>query len=126
MQIAEVRKELNTISQYEVLLFGSSLNGTHREESDIDIAILARTEDSFIMKQIKLDVIQLVPSQYDVQIFESLPTIVKASILQSYDVLFGDPLEIGEYLYRYWKEWQDYSFRLEVPSVDEMQKSVNV
>lgn len=126
MHIADIRKELKRIAQYEVLLFGSSLNGTHREGSDIDIAILARTEDVKKIKQTKLDVIQLVPSQYDVQVFESLPTTVKASILHSYDVIFGDPLEIGEYLYRYWKEWQDYSFRLELPTVDEMRKAVNI
>jgi hypothetical protein len=52
-----------------------------------------------------------VPSIYDVRIFELLPINVEMSIVQSYQVLFGNKLEISEYFYPVRKRWDDYRHR---------------
>lgn len=123
MSLSEHRENLASLSEEDVILYGSFVEGGHRKESDVDIAVLAYTEDLDEMKRMKLSLIPLIPEEYDLQIFESLPTLVKASILHNYEVLFGNPLEIGEYLYRYWKEWQDYQFRLALPTIEEMRET---
>ncbi|TFG33337.1 nucleotidyltransferase domain-containing protein [Candidatus Thorarchaeota archaeon] len=120
MNLHEVRRELFQIDENDVPIFGSFISGEWRENSDIDIAILSHSHDMKINKKLKMHIIGKIPSKYDVVIFESLPSVIKGSILQNYKVIFGNPLEIGDYLRRYWKEWQDYQHRLELPSMEEM------
>ncbi|TFH01850.1 MAG: nucleotidyltransferase domain-containing protein [Candidatus Thorarchaeota archaeon] len=125
MNLNEIMKELFQIKEYDVLIFGSFLKGEWREDSDIDIAVLSHDCDMMVNKKLKQSLLGKVPSKYDITIFESLPSVIKASILQNYEIIFGDPLEIGEYLRRYWKEWQDYEHRLELPSLDEMRVNIS-
>ncbi len=119
-----IREDLQVISDRDVLLFGSFLTGEFRDGSDIDVAVLAYSEDQNIMKNLKMQIIQEIPAIYDVSIFEALPTIVKKNILEEYVVVFGNPVEIAEYLRRYWKECRDYAFRLELPSLEEMKRNI--
>ncbi|MBD3408294.1 MAG: DNA polymerase subunit beta [Candidatus Lokiarchaeota archaeon] len=122
MMPENIQEDLKALSDYDVLLFGSWANGTPGPTSDIDIAVLVHTEDKEVIKHKKLKFLGKVPDRYDVTIFEALPTIVKGSILQNYQVIFGDPLEIGEYLRKYWKEWQDFQHRIEFPTLEEMRE----
>ncbi|MGM0687899.1 MAG: nucleotidyltransferase domain-containing protein [Promethearchaeati archaeon] len=122
MNLETIRSDLEELSDRDVLIFGSYVTGEFREGSDIDIAVLAHTEDREEMKNLKLKLLSVVPEGYDLSILEALPTVVKAGVLKNYKVLFGDPLEIGEYLRKYWKEWDDYKFRLELPTIEEMRK----
>lgn len=122
MNLETIRSDLEDLSDRDVLVFGSYVTGEFREGSDIDIAVLAHTEDREEMKNLKLKLLSVVPEGYDLSILEALPTVVKAGVLKNYKVLFGDPLEIGEYLRKYWKEWDDYKFRLELPTIEEMRK----
>ncbi|MBS3796047.1 MAG: nucleotidyltransferase domain-containing protein [Candidatus Thorarchaeota archaeon] len=123
MNLEIIRSDLEELSDRDVLIFGSYVTGEFREGSDIDIAVLAHTEDREEMKNLKLQLLSAVPEGYDLSILEALPTVVKAGVLKNYEVLFGDPPEIGEYLRKYWKEWEDYKHRLELPTVQEMRKS---
>lgn len=44
---------------------------------------------------------------YDLKIFELLPLQIKASLMQNYIVVFGDRLDISEYMYDFRKLWND-------------------
>jgi len=123
MNLDTIRLDLSALSNKDVLLFGSFVTGEFREGSDIDISILSHSENIEVMIDLKTKLLGTIPDYYDISIFEALPTIVKASVLQNYKVLFGNPLEIGEYLRTYWKEWQDYSYRFELPTVRGIRES---
>jgi predicted nucleotidyltransferase len=125
MNLNEIMKELSQIKEHDVLIFGSFLKGEWRENSDIDIAVLSHDHDMNINKKLKQSLLGKVPPKYDISIFESLPSVIKASILQNYQIIFGNPLEIGEYLRRYWKEWRDFEHRLELPSLEEMKDNIS-
>ena len=52
------------------------------------------------------------PLKFDIRIFELFPIDIKISIVQNYEVLFGDPLEISEYFYEFRKKWDDCKHRI--------------
>ena len=57
----------------EVILFGSRAKGTHREGSDIDIALKGRGLDSRLLTQIDLDYDALyLPWKLDVVIYDRI------------------------------------------------------
>ncbi len=123
MDLETIRNDLLGLSNHDVLLFGSFVTGDYRIGSDIDIAVLAHSDNAEYLIECKMDLLGEIPKKYDLSIFEALPTLIKASVLQNYSILFGNPLEIGEYLRKYWKEYQDYRFRFELPSIQEMRES---
>lgn len=122
MNLDDIRSDLEGLSNREALLFESYVTGELREGSDIDISVLAHAENREEIKNLKIKLLFAVPEGYDLSILEALPTVIKAGVLKNYKVLFGDPLEIGEYLRNYWKEWDDYKHRLDLPSLEEMRK----
>lgn len=123
MNLETIRLDLAELSNKDVLIFGSFITGEFRDGSDIDISILAHSENTEVLIDLKMKLLGSIPDCYDISIFEALPTIVKASVLQNYKVLFGEPPEIGEYLRKYWKECQDYSYRFELPTVSSIRES---
>ena len=54
----------------------------------------------------------IAPLKYDIRVFELFPIYIQASITNNYLVLFGDPLQISEYLYCYRKKWDDCKHRI--------------
>jgi len=52
------------------------------------------------------------PLKFDVRVFELFPIDIQISIIQNYEVLFGDPLEISEYFYEFRKKWDDCKHRI--------------
>ena len=46
------------------------------------------------------------------RVFEFLPLKVKASVMEGYKILFGNPLEISEYFYFWRKMWNDSRHRI--------------
>ncbi len=125
MDYEEIRSDLTSIVEYDIIVFGSILKGEWRKDSDIDIAVISRLDDEKAIKTLKMKMLGKIPPRYDITIFETLPIVIKASILQNYEIVFGDPLEIGEYLRGYWKKWQDYKHRLELPSLEEMREGIS-
>lgn len=124
MNLEDIRRDLDFLSDREVLLFGTYVSGEFGPRSDIDVAIITRLKDRGAMMSIRIDAAGEAPDKYDIQVFEQLPMIIKGSILENFQVLFGDPLEIGEYLYLFRKFWKDFSYRIEVPTVDEIRKGM--
>ncbi len=97
---------------FEVVLFGSHMEGGIRPNSDIDLAIISREKN--IRKNLKLQekVLGKVPMKFDVRVFELLPIYIQSSIINNYQVIFGEPLEISEYFYFYRKKWDDCKHRI--------------
>ena len=74
-----------------------------------------KTRKMFSKKLFELqkELIGKFPPIYDVRVFEFLPLKVKASVMEGYKILFGNPLEISEYFYFWRKMWNDFSHRIE-------------
>lgn len=110
--IETLKAELATLSKYEILIFGSFVEGGFGPNSDIDIAIISRSKNPEKNNDILNQFLGRFPKKYDINIFELLPIRVKYSILCNYKVLFGDRIEISEYLYEYRKIWNDCKYRI--------------
>ena len=124
MNIEDIRKDLNFLSNQEVVLFGSYVKGDFGPRSDIDVAIITREQDREQNFHTRLEASGKAPDRYDIQVFELLPLILKGAILEDFEVLFGDPLEIGMYFYMVRKFWEDFSHRIEIPTVAEIRKGI--
>lgn len=107
----EIRKELHLLKDYEVLVYGSYAKGRQTPRSDIDIAILSRKKDSASQIKIWKQSLGKLPECYDIKVFELLPLEIKIGVINSYKVVFGNSLEISEYLYHFRKLWNDVKFR---------------
>ncbi len=124
MKLDDIRSELSFLSNREVILFGSYVTGESGPISDIDVAIITRELDREKNFHTRIEASGKAPQKYDIQIFEMLPLIIKGSILGNFEVLFGNPLEIGMYFYKFRKFWEDYSHRIEVPTFEEIRKGI--
>ena len=109
-ELAEILAPLK--EKYEVILFGSLVEGGYRPESDIDIGVLSRNRDQKYNIELQKKLLGQFPLKFDMRVFELFPIDIKISILQNYEVLFGDLLEISEYFYKYRKKWDDCKHRI--------------
>jgi len=112
-KIAEIRENLRSLKQnYEVIIFGSQVEGGARPNSDIDIAVISR--ENVIEKNINLqkELLGKFSSKFDVRVFELFPIYIQISIIDHYKVIFGDILEISEYFYTFRKKWDDCKHRI--------------
>lgn len=124
MKIEKIRDDLFFLAHQEVILFGSCVSGDAGPRSDIDVAIITRTNNRKENFRIRIEALGRSPDGFDIQIFEALPLIIKGSIIENFEVLFGDPLEIGMYFFKYRKLWEDFSHRIEIPTLEEIQKGL--
>lgn len=53
------------------------------------------------------------PPVYDIRIFELLPLQIKISVIENYEVIFGNHLDLSEYFYIFRKLWNDTKHRIE-------------
>jgi len=126
VDLEKIRQDLSFLSGREVIVFGSTVTGNAGPRSDIDIAIITRTRDADAHWNLRLDALSKAPEGYDIHILEDLPIVVIADILEKYEVVFGDPPAIGEYLYGYRREWERYRRRFELPSIDDITRKLGV
>ena len=122
VNLDKIREDLAFLKEREVVLFGSFVTGNSSPRSDVDIAIISRLRNRDKMMDIRIKASGQAPEGYDIQVFEALPLIIRGSILEGFKVLFGDPLEIGMYLYYERKLWDDFRYRIEIPTIEEIQK----
>lgn len=111
--IEEIQKDLTKLkTNYDAVLFGSHHSGDSRVDSDIDIAIISKSNDKGQNIKLQKDLIERFGTQYDIRVFELYPIHIQISIIFNYSPIFGDPLEISEYFYQYRKKWDDCKNRV--------------
>ena len=109
----EVRSVLMPLKkEHDVVLFGSAVEGGMRSTSDIDIAVLSRNQSNEKNLTLQGELLGKFPLKFDVRVFELFPIYIQISIIQHYEVIFGDPLEISEYFYEFRKKWDDCKYRI--------------
>ena len=112
-ELKNIKEKLKFFEEkYDVVIYGSYVEGGVRPNSDIDIAVLSyKTEKD---ENIKLheELLGKFPLKYDIRIFELLPIYIQISIIKNYIVIFGNLLEISEYFYFFRKKWDDCKHRI--------------
>ncbi|MHA1253386.1 MAG: nucleotidyltransferase family protein [Candidatus Helarchaeota archaeon] len=108
-----IKSQLNPLkNKYEVVIFGSTVQGDNRPTSDIDIAVISRTNDIKKNIQLQKDLLKYASSKIDIRVFELLPIYIQISIVDNYIVVFGNILDISEYFYKIRKKWDDCKYRI--------------
>jgi len=113
LKIENLAEILNPLKEeYDVVIYGSQVEGGVRPNSDIDIAVITR--ETNIEKNIKIqnELLGIFPLKYDVRVFELFPIYIQISIIENYKVVYGDILEISEYFYSFRKKWDDCKHRI--------------
>ncbi len=112
-KIEEMKEILEPLKEkYEIILFGSVVEGGMRPESDIDIAIITRNKNEKQNIELQKSLLGKFPLKFDIRVFELFPIDIQISIIRNYKVIFGDPLEISEYFYYFRKKWDDCKYRI--------------
>ena len=113
VELGEVRNSFKTLEEkYEVIMYGSQVEGGSRPSSDVDIAVITRKVSREENVKIQEELLGILPLKYDIRVFELYPIYIQISIIENYKVVLGDPLEISEYIYRYRKKWDDCKHRI--------------
>lgn len=113
LPLKKIQSDLAALRGREVILFGSYARGEHTSRSDRDVAVITRISNPQQNVKLWKEVVGKASDNYHINVFELLPLNVKASIMQNYKVVFGDSLEISEYLYHFRKLWNDQRQRYE-------------
>jgi len=112
-KIEEMKEILVPLKEkYEVILFGSAVEGGMRHESDIDIGVITRNKSKNQNIEIQKSLLGKFPLKFDIRVFELYPIDIQISIIKNYKVIFGDQLEISEYFYYFRKKWDDCKHRI--------------
>lgn len=106
-----IRENLKDLASFWVVLYGSHARNEATKRSDIDIAVMTRTTDPKYNRKIYFSILHLNRPPYDLKIFELMPLSLKHEVMKNYVVIFGDRLEISEYLYYWRKLWKDFEPR---------------
>ena len=113
LKFEDLAEILNPLKErYEVILYGSQVEGGSRPDSDIDIAVITRESKIKNNIEIQRELLGMYPLNFDVRVFELFPIYIQISIIENYKVLFGDILEISEYFYSFRKKWDDCKHRI--------------
>jgi predicted nucleotidyltransferase len=113
LKIEKLTEVLNPLKKiYEVVIYGSQVEGGYRPDSDIDIAVITRETNIEKNIEIQKELLGLAPLKFDIRVFELFPIYIQISIIENYQVVFGDILEISEYFYSFRKKWDDCKYRI--------------
>jgi len=95
------------VKPFGIYLYGSQAEGRADERSDIDLCFVAGKD----MDPVRLQHLawrHIRADRYDIRIFELLPLYLQIRILARGILIESpDPYELSEYLYPWWKRWDD-------------------
>ena len=112
-ELGNIRERLKFLkNKYDAVVYGSYVEGSMRPNSDIDIAVISHETSKEQNVKLQEELLGKFPLKYDIRIFELLPIYIQISIVENYQVIFGDPLEISEYFYSFRKKWDDCKHRI--------------
>ena len=110
----EIKKNLKKLDEFWVVVYGSVLSNYYiPHKSDIDIAIITQKKEKASNIIIWKNTWGTFSESFDIKIFELLPLNIKIEIIESYQVIFGNSLDISEYFYHYRVIWKDMVLRIE-------------
>ncbi|NMC08239.1 MAG: nucleotidyltransferase domain-containing protein [Candidatus Lokiarchaeota archaeon] len=112
MLLARARRDLQGLSKWPIILFGSRAGDRPRPGSDIDIAVVTMERDTRQNVEIYKECLRKMIPPYEVHVFELLPLHVRRTILENYVVVFGEPVTVSDYFYLTRKEWNDCKHRI--------------
>lgn len=113
VKFGQIREKLKFLKEkYDVVAYGSYVEGGMRPNSDIDIVVLSHQTNKELNIKLQEELLGKLPLKYEVRIFELLPIHIQISIIENYRVVYGDLLEISEYFYQYRKKWDDCKYRI--------------
>lgn len=109
--LEEVRRELHGLADREVVLHGSVVTGRSTPRSDVDVAVVTRDADAGRNRALWMRLLGSAPDRYDVRVYELLPLPIQVKVAERHRVVFGDPVELSYYFYRYRRRWKDQARR---------------
>ena len=113
LKIENLAEVLNPLrGKYEVVLYESQVEGGVRPDSDIDIGVITRETNIETNIETQKELLGIFLLHFDVRVFELFPIYIQISIIETYQVIFGDILEISEYFYSFRKKWDDCKHRI--------------
>ncbi|MFQ6062409.1 MAG: nucleotidyltransferase domain-containing protein [Methanosarcinales archaeon] len=122
----EIKTDLSFVKDYEVVVFGSYASKIADKRSDIDIAVITREKNRKRCIEIWREILGKAPCTYDIKIFELLPLHIKISLIQKYEVVFGNRLDISECFYNFRKLWNDMKHRIEENQFQSTKEKIKV
>jgi len=102
-----------------ILLYGSYSKSKNTNRSDIDICIVAPSEEvqqllSFVLQNINVNA-----NKYDIRIFNELPLYIKIHIIEDGLLIYSpNKLDLYEFFFIYRKLWDDQKHRQEISKDD--------
>jgi len=112
-KLRKIKEKLKLLEEkYDVVIYGSYVEGGTRPNSDIDVAVLSYETNKEKNIKLQKELLGKFSLKYDIRIFELLPIYIQISIVQNYWVIFGVQLEISEYFYYFRKKWDDCKHRI--------------
>jgi len=112
-KLRKIKEKLKLLEEkYDIVIYGSYVEGGTRPDSDIDVAVLSYETNKEKNIKLQKELLGKFSLKYDIRIFELLPIYIQISIVQNYWVVFGVPLEISEYFYYFRKKWDDCKHRI--------------
>ncbi|KKM77241.1 hypothetical protein LCGC14_1372030 [marine sediment metagenome] len=124
--LKKIRNDFNKIITAKdiigILLYGSHISNGVTNRSDIDVCIVAPTEDpydliSYIRQNINVD-----QKRYDIRIFKELPIYIKIQIIEEGRLIYSpNKFDLYEYFYLYRKIWADQKNRQHISKQDLLQ-----
>lgn len=121
-----IKEDLNALRQHEVVLHGSYLHETFTPRSDIDIAVITRSQTKEENRTAWRELLGQAPAKYDIRVFELFPLDIQHEIANKHEVLFGDPIEISYYLYRIHRLWKDVGPRIEANQFESLRERMRL
>ena len=95
-----------------ILLYGSYIKNVETSKSDIDICIVAPSENKVKLLAFILDKINVVSKKFDIRFFSELPLYIKIQVIEEGLLIYSlDEFDLYEYFYFYRKLWADQKHR---------------
>ena len=108
----EIMKKIQGFEKVRfIILYGSSVEGISREDSDIDLCIDTDADTDYECSSFRLKVLSELPDLFDVQIFAQLPLYVKKEVIKGKVIFCRDEEYLYETAISVIKEFEDFKYR---------------
>ncbi len=111
----EIIKKLKSINYFDklifVYIFGSQVDGTAREDSDIDVCLFYDIEDKKELHKLELKIKGIFPEKYDMQFFQSLPLYIRKEIFRGNLIYCKDERLVFDIALKTFRDFEEFEPR---------------